>query len=429
MLAKPLQVWLDGRHIADIEKRAWNDLRCRYTDEALGRWPQNSPVVSCSLPLGQRPGRAVPYLKGLLPEGHALQSLAALAGHSVLDTFELLERFGRDIAGALVIGQEPPQADRWGIEEYSDETLTNEIESLDDHPLGVYDDSELSLAGLQNKLVLVRQPDETWGRPLHGRPSTHILKVEDRRWPGLVSAEAACLTLAHQLGLTTIRPELHTFGTIPCLIVERFDRRASGSHVQRIHQEDLCQAIGCDPSLKAGRAKYERGGGGGPRLRDAAELLDRYALEPSAQLERLAAVATFTVAIGNADAHGKNLAFLHDTPESIALAPLYDTVPTILWRTLTRDFSMSLNGRFSVDDIAREDIVAEAVSWAMSRRVAESVTLGMLEAIRAALADGVIETEELARDVGKRVENLLADRPASARSVQATKSSTRPRTA
>jgi len=54
--------------------------------------------------------------------------------------------------------------------------------------------------------------------------------------------------------------------------------------------------------------------------------------------------------------------------------------------------------------------------------------LGMLEAI-AALAEGVIETEEFARTVGKRVENLLAERPASARSVQATKSSNRASTA
>ncbi len=271
-----------------------------------------------------------------------------------------------------------------------------------------------SLAGLQDKVVRIRQADGTWGRPLHGRPSTHILKVEDRRWAGLVSAEAACLTLANHLGLTTIRPELHTFGNLPCLIVERFDRQVSESQVKRIHQEDLCQAIGRDPSLNLGRAKYERGGGGGPRFRDAAELLDRYAFNPNDQLERLAAVAAFTVAIGNADAHGKNLAFLHDTPESITLAPLYDTVPTILWPRLNRDFSMSMNGRFSVDDMVREDIVAEAASWAMSRRIAESVINETLEAIRTALADGVIETNALAHELTKRVENLIADHPASA---------------
>ena len=414
MPADPLQVWLEGRHIADIEKRRWNDLRLRYTDEALNLWPQNSPVISCSLPLSQRPTHAVPYLKGLLPEGQALQSLAAHAGVSVIDTFELLERYGRDIAGALIIGQQPPSPDRWGLEEYTEETLTNEIESLDDHPLGIHDDSELSLAGLQNKLVLIRQADGRWARPVHGRPSTHILKVDDRRWAGLVSAEAACLTLANYLGLTTIRPELQMFGNLPCLIVERFDRHVSESHVQRIHQEDLCQAIGRDPSLNLGLAKYERGGGGGPRFRDAAELLDRYALDPNEQLERLAAVAAFTVAIGNADAHGKNLAFLHDTPETITLAPLYDTVPTILWPRLNRDFSMSLNGRFSVDEVVREDIVAEAASWAISRRVAESVTNESLEAIRTALAAGAIDNDELARELTKRVENLIADRPASA---------------
>jgi hypothetical protein len=45
-------------------------------------------------------------------------------------------------------------------------------------------------------------------------------------------------------------------------------------------------------------------------------------------------VVTFTVAIRNADAPGKNLSLLHPAPGIVSLAPLYDTVPTVMWRKL-----------------------------------------------------------------------------------------------
>jgi serine/threonine-protein kinase HipA len=105
-----LQVWLHGEHVAGIERRTRNDRRLRlfYTDEARERWPLNSPLVSCSLPLSRRPLEANAYLAGLLPEGEALAAMAARAGTSVIDTFGLLRRYGRDVAGALVIGEGPP---------------------------------------------------------------------------------------------------------------------------------------------------------------------------------------------------------------------------------------------------------------------------------------------------------------------------------
>lgn len=43
-----------------------------------------------------------------------------------------------------------------------------------------------------------------WGRPTHGRASTHILKVESRRHPGMAQAEADCLHLARAVVLTTV---------------------------------------------------------------------------------------------------------------------------------------------------------------------------------------------------------------------------------
>lgn len=228
--------------------------------------------------------------------------------------------------------QPEPGERRFGVEQLDPAGLEQAVEELDDHPLGSHDDSELSLAGLQDKLLLVKLEDGNWGRPLHGRPSTHIVKADDPYRPGVVEAEAHCLALAKAIGLTTIDIELEQVGERNCLIVSRFDRSGGVDAVHRVHQEDLCQALAIDPDDNRRRAKYERAGG--PGLKQAAQLLDSYSHDPLDQLDRLVAIATFTVLIGNADAHGKNLALVHPDPEHVELAPLYDTVPTVLWPKL-----------------------------------------------------------------------------------------------
>jgi serine/threonine-protein kinase HipA len=401
-----LGVWLDGLHVADLEQRRWPEIRCRYTEAALESWPLNSPLLSCSLPLDQRPRDALAFCKGLLPEGQALQMLAAGAGVAVNASFELLARYGRDVAGALVIAEEEPGERRFGVAPYNEEALAAAVAEVEEFPLGAHDDSELSLAGLQDKLLLVELEDGGWGRPVGGRPSTHILKVDDPRHPGLVEAEALCLELARAAGLTAIDSELMPVGGTPCLLVSRFDR-LSGGRVRRIHQEDLCQATGVDPEGTHGRAKYERAGG--PSLRQAAGLLDTYAADAAAELDRLAAAITFTVLIGNADAHGKNLALLHPTAETVALAPLYDTVPTALWPNLRSEAAMAIGGQVALADVTVADIVREARAWSHPADRTRDIATATVEAIVEAIAAEAIPPDSgVATYVSERAARLLS---------------------
>lgn len=406
--AKELGVWRDGVRIAGLVAGNDGSIVARYTEEALSTWPQNSPVISCSLPLGPRPKQALAFCRGLLPEGNALQALAHQAGLATSDTFGLLERYGRDVAGALVISAEQPEERRFAVETYNEDTLREDIEDLDEHPLGSHDDSELSLAGLQDKLLLVNLGEKGWGRPLHGRPSTHILKLDDRLRPGLIEAEAQCLRLAQAVGLTNIDVRLETFGESRCMIISRFDRTSDSGVTRRIHQEDLCQATGIDPSERRGHAKYERSGG--PSLKQAAALLDSYAGDVEAQLDRLVEIVTFTVLIGNADAHGKNLAFLHPNPEQIELAPLYDTVPTALWPKLRKDAAMSIGAQVSLPDVTLKDIVREARFWRHPGDRAEEVARSTIDAVKDALAENTIESRSsVAKLVRQRTKQLLGE--------------------
>jgi serine/threonine-protein kinase HipA len=403
---RQLGIWLDGVHVAELEQARRGELRCRYTDDALERWQGNSPLLSCSLPLGSRPLDALPFCRGLLPEGQALQMMAAAAGVAVNDTFALLAHYGRDVAGALVISADEPAGRRFGVEPYSEESLAAAVAEVDEYPLGVHDDSELSLAGLQDKLLLVELEDGSWGRPLGGRPSTHILKVDDPRHPGLVDAEAQCLELARAAGLTTIESRLMTVGETRCLLVSRFDRVIEAGEVRRIHQEDLCQATGIDPDGSRGRAKYERAGG--PSLRRAAALFDAYAVDPAQQLERLIAAVTFTVLIGNADAHGKNLALLHPTPETVSLAPLYDTVPTALWPKLRGEAAMAIGAQVMLSDVTLNDIIREGRAWSLSEERARATALQTIETVVDTIdRDLIPPSSDLAAFVRKRAEQLV----------------------
>lgn len=402
---EPLGVWLHGCRVAQLTTSGPGDVTLRYSEEALDRWPRNTPVVSCSLPLNNRPQKAAAYFKGMLPEGRHLQALAARAKVSTADIFGLLARYGRDVAGAAVIAAKEPQDRPGRVEPYDATGLGDEVANLEDHPLGVHEDSELSIAGLQDKLLLVADGDG-WGRPVGGRPSTHILKVEDRRYPGLVTMEAACLRLAQIVGLAGGDVTVETIAGLPCIIVSRFDRSvAADGAVARIHQEDACQALGRDPEVNRGKGKYEASGG--PALAEVAGLLDRWAADPLGELERLVAVVTFTVAIGNADAHGKNLGLLHPEPGHISLAPLYDTVPTVLWSNLPDRAAMRINGVDKLSAVALDDIVAEAANWRLAPRAARRTATDTAESLMDALHAGDVP-EELAGAVRTRLRALLA---------------------
>jgi len=409
-MGKPrLHCWWNGVHVAEFERVTSNGatLRCQYSNEALERWAVNTPLLSCSLPVQQKKTRASNFLRGLLPEGQHLQDMASAAGVTTVDTYGLLARYGRDCAGALIItpNPEPPNLEPGHVEPFDDNGFVLEVDGLDTNSLGLHDDSELSIAGLQNKLLLVRLDDGRWGRPVHGYPSTHILKAEDRRFPGLIHAEAACLDLAHKVRLADNPPEVVTVNQRDCIIVTRYDRTVTDGQVRRVHQEDACQALNVDINAERRKGKYERYGG--PSLAAVANLVDVHAEDRDHELNQLARHVTYTVVIGNGDWHGKNLSLLHDSNGRIRLAPVYDTVPT---RLITPDRSpgaVSVAGVFNLDHIGVEQIVNEAHQWGLNTRDSEQTVTETIEELLEAARD--IDHEAVANMVTTRAERLLAD--------------------
>lgn len=389
---KRLTVWLDERPVAEMEDTR-RGLRLTYRTEILDEF-RGRPYLSCSLPVQRRPLDATNFFDGLLPEGQFRAVLAARASLNARDIFGMLARYGRDVAGALVIidANEDLSTRPGRIEPLDDAGLEAEVAALPTQPLGIHDDSELSIAGMQHKLLLVRLDDRNWGRPIAGTPSTHILKLDSQSHPGVVAAEADAMKLARAVGLTTVDVELQTIGGIDCIIVERFDREVVDGRVRRIHQEDACQALGLPSDQKyelPGRGAYRDGGG--PEFSQVAAILDEHAADQPHELEQLAKVAAFTAIIGNSDAHGKNLAFLHDKPGQVTLAPLYDTVPTVMFPKLKDEAAMTIGGAVYLSTVDSSAIAREARLWHFdpdrSVRAASEVASAMLEALETTSID------------------------------------------
>jgi serine/threonine-protein kinase HipA len=386
-LREPLGVWLHGIRVAELITRGPGAVQCQYTTDARERCPDGAPLLSCSLPISARLQDATVFCAGLLPEGEQRRLVAATLGVPAGDVFTLLEHLGRDLPGAMIISRDDPAADPGDVEEYTEESLAADVAALAEQPLGFRPDSALSLAGRRDKLPLVELENGRWGRPLRGYPTTHILKAEDPRFPGQAAAEAACHRIARGLALTTVDAEVVTLGGRPCVFFPRFDRmRDEAGRIGRVHLEDACQALGKDPDAARGRGHYESSGG--PSLRALAGLIASFSDDAETELMRLVAATTFSVVIGNAEAHGRNLALWHTAPGVVSLAPLYATVPTQLWPTLRAETAMSIGGRSALRSLTLDDIEAEAASWNIgrrrARREAERTVEGALE-----LAQGI----------------------------------------
>ena len=293
-----------------------------------GYLASSRPVpLSVALPLqtDSYQGAAVRnWFCNLLPEGGVREAITARLRIAPGDDFALLAAIGGECAGAVSIQSPGPRGELSQPAEGDLETLLylqgdNAGEgawALLGTPL------RLSLAGAQDKIAVIAGPDGRLRLPGRDEISTHILKPDSRRFRGLRDLEALGLALARKIGLPVAASRPVDVMGRPALLIERYDRDMEGSHVQRLHQEDFCQALGYP-----GEMKYESQGG--PGLAQCSALIRQLALGPAA-VQGLLDWAVFNALIGNADAHAKNLALLCDRQGHRRLAPFYDLVPTLV---------------------------------------------------------------------------------------------------
>jgi len=350
--------------------------------------------------------RARPFFAGILPEAGPRTRIAEILGISENNDFAMLERIGGECAGAVSLlpeGMQPLHIEN-RLRTLGEKELAAIVNELPRRPLLAGEAGlRLSLAGAQDKLPVVVEGDSI-SLPLGNTPSTHIIKPEPERFPGLVANEFFCMKLAGILGLNVPEVTHRNIGGKPCILVARYDRvrSANGAMTVRLHQEDFCQALGRPPERK-----YQQEGG--PLVRECVALLREWSTTPVLDIRAFVDALILNMSIGNADAHGKNYSMIYRGGER-RLAPFYDLVSTIAWPDLSTRLAMSIGNGNSVND----------VNPAHFRRMAEEAALGwpMVRERIETLSGKVIETLEegsLARTspdpgIGAQVSELVTQR-------------------
>ncbi|HMT87955.1 MAG TPA: HipA domain-containing protein [Arachnia sp.] len=329
-MAEALETFWNGRHVG-VFVREGGRVRFRYDEDA-----PDTPI-SLSLPRdGSGPKRAAEtFLDNLLPDNQRVRARWAFDTGVAEAPFDLLGRFGEDVAGALSLLPKGhmPARDTSVIAFASDDEIASRIASIHRDPDAWLSADQLgrarmSLAGAQGKFSLAQIGDR-WAWSNVAVPSTHIFKPEHPWLTGSIEFEHGGQVLASQIGVAAAESTTISFRGQRAYASKRFDRGQSSIGVWRLHMEDMVQALGWPPSRK-----YEVAA-----LQVIRLLKNR--VSPDAPYDFLRQLA-FNVAIGNADGHGKNYSvMLDDVPR---MAPLYDAVPTYVWPQLDRKLAMSIGG-------------------------------------------------------------------------------------
>ena len=344
-----LDVWLFAKRVGTLTFERGR-LQFTYADT----WLADSRAVSlsCSLPLRPEPfGDQVarPFFAGLLPEGQMRQLLCRQFRISVENDFALLNEIGGECAGAVTFvehGATPNAAttDDSLVQWLDDGELSIVLRELPRRPMLAGDrEIRLSLAGAQSKLPVVFDGNRI-GLPRKAAPSTHILKPAISGVSGSVVNEAFCLQLARKMNINAATGTVHQVEDHPFLLVERYDRTgASPVAMQRIHQEDFCQAMAVVPEIK-----YQNEGG--PDFAQCFELI-RNVTRPSApQLLRLLDYVFFNILVCNNDAHAKNYSLIF-TSKAPVLAPLYDVLCTAVYPDVSSKMAMKIGSKYRFDQV------------------------------------------------------------------------------
>ena len=232
------------------------------------------------------------------------------------------------------------------------------------------------------------------------------------------------------MGLPAAESRVLTLGGQQVIVVTRYDRVPTVNGLLRLHQEDLCQALGVRPA-----SKYQAEGGPGPL--DIIALLRR--VMPADIASR--SVGTFIDALalswvlGATDAHAKNYSLLLNGSD-VRLAPLYDINSVLPYLTAERRgvpagkvnmhtarLAMSIGGKArlaEVDGDAWTDL-ARAGKLDPARlleRIGELID-ATVEATRTVIEQEVGALDDEQRQFADRLQKMIVRRAGSCRSALA----------
>jgi serine/threonine-protein kinase HipA len=378
---------LAGKDIGRLHRDTRGRLTCAYSPEWRGS--EDAYPLSLSMPLAARehgPAVIEPFLWGLRPDNaQVLDRWGKRFQVSPRSLCGLIANVGEDCAGALqFVRSERIDAIFRGqgdVEWLDDAGMEARLKALrEDHAAWRLprDTGQFSLASARPKTALLFE-DGRWGVPSGRTPTTHILKPPTGLFDWHAENEHICLSLARSLGLPTASSRVMRFGDEVAIVVERYDRIRPGNQLVRVHQEDVCQAMGVMPTRK-----YQNEGA--PGVADIVGLLRTHSSVPDEDVSTFIDALAFNWLIAGTDAHAKTYSLLISGGPRVRLAPLYDVASVLPypevdpWRTKA---SMKIGGEFRLRDIC----LPEWVKLAREVRIDPDTIVFRVRAMAARLPD------------------------------------------
>ncbi len=426
-MSDELVALLAGQVVGRVRKDRQGRISFVYDEDwrrARGAYP-----LSLSMPLTAAThgaGRIEAYLWGLLPDNEfILARWAKRFQVSARNVFALIANVGEDCAGAVQFAR-PDRLDallREGpgeVEWLSEADVAERIRTLRVDQAAwriARDTGQFSLAGAQPKTALLFD-GERWGVPSGRMPTTHILKPSTGQFHGYAENEHICLALARAAGLPAAESRIARFEDQTTIVVERYDRVRTGAlaaasaamskpagtrPILRVHQEDMCQALGRMPT-----EKYQNEGG--PGASEIVGLLRTHSGDPQEDIATFVDALAFNWLIGGSDAHAKNYSLLIGRGGRVRLAPLYDLVSVLPYPEIDVQkvkLSMKIGGKYRLRDIG-------AHQWRKLGRdlhLDEDPTVARIKQLMERLPDAASEVAARARKSGleEPVVNHLVD--------------------
>ncbi|RSX51770.1 transcriptional regulator [Bifidobacterium goeldii] len=349
---KTLKVLLEGIPIGVLQEDPSGKHTFTYYQES-----PSDARLSLSMPRRVEAWTGEPveaYIDGILPDDPSIrQRIARKYSVNARNPFALLTAVGLDCGGGVqfvdaqkdintALGEQ--------ITPITEEQIGERLMSITGSQQASWQNEgeHWSLNGAQDKIAL-RFTNGQWYEAEGAAATTHIIKPGIRGLHEQAFNEYLCLKTAEQLGIPVAMTEYRIFGTVPAIVSERWDRIVNDdvipAAVRRVHQEDLCQAMGVMTAKK-----YQSDGG--PSAVNIVQFLrDNDFPEDDVRLFFTALVFNFFIA--GSDAHAKNYAILEPVGQSAHLAPLYDIASLFPYTTNRKDrkLAMSIGGEYSWERI------------------------------------------------------------------------------